>query len=202
MFAIADPCAQASGWGPRLSWTMDVVKTVISVVLAALAAVYFVNRSQRLHTARLDRHKMELQFKVECLQEFRRAAYQYESAAMNAYTDLYRWTTGDKTEAMRRYTDEAHGNFEAALDEVRDRFQGDNDVALMLEELEKSNVKRHKAYDYVFDFLLDHEKVSSWEFTAKHRKGFDDALADFQMFRQSLTSAMRSHITKFAGRTP
>jgi hypothetical protein len=81
MFAMVDAAIHAMNWTPWHGWLMDVAKTVIPVVLGALVAVFFVNRSQRKHAARRDRHNMESQFKVDCLQEFRRFVYQYESVA-------------------------------------------------------------------------------------------------------------------------
>jgi hypothetical protein len=202
MASILMQCAQSNAWGPQLTWIMDLIKTILSVVLAACTAVFFVNRSQRKHAARRDRHNMELQFKLDCLQEFRRAVYQYESLARDAYTDLYQWKGVNKTDSMQKYSAEAYANYEAALEETQDRFQCNNTLALLVDKLTKSNVKRHAVYDKVKDFIFDTANVDSWGWSDENRKAFDDAFDETEAHRQELISAMRSDIAKFAGQSP
>ena len=139
---------------------------------------------------------------MDALSEFNRAVTAYEIAAVSAYTDLYQWSGKTKTAAMQRYENESYGEFLAALQRLRHRYEmnpsGKTKVLRLMDELLLRHEERHSLYDKLVDYQLDSESQNHdlWRDAHKRRNDFSELLDETKRLKQEIISAVEHDITE------
>jgi hypothetical protein len=182
-------------WNPWFAWTMDLLKSAITLGVTALVTILVVNRIQERLARQRSRADALFQMQMDALREFRQAGATYEVAALSAYVDLYQWTSKDKTAGMQQYEGMAFGNYIAALDGLAQRFGGKAETLRLIADLRQTHEKRHEIYNQLVDDQLDNGPLPDlWERADRERKGFDALLSQARSLRYAIASAVEKDI--------
>jgi hypothetical protein len=142
-------------WTPLFAWFMDFLKNALLFGLTALGTLFGIQKIEERRRRAEQRSQAWFAIDMAALDQFLKAAVQYEVLARAAYVDLYIWTSAEKTDTMRSYEYAGYAEYLAALGRVRQRFAGDLALAKLLDEYEDAQNARHSVYDKIVDLQLD-----------------------------------------------
>ena len=144
-----------SPWSEWTSWSMDLLKWIITFLLGALLSYFVVDRLQETRLKERAKTDALFRLRLDAIQQFQRALATYDVAALSAYTDLYQWRGKTKTSSMEWYERQAYSGWLVALDDLAKRFPESVSVKKNLTALREANSKRHRLYDRWVDVRLD-----------------------------------------------
>jgi hypothetical protein len=104
----------------------------------------------------------------------------------------------ERTSPIRRYEDDTWVKLRVALEGVRLRFPSNTDVLNCLEQLERTNSRRHSVYQEAWTgWVTGSTPEERWKVGGKNRRNYDELLDEFLLIRgtctQMLELALHAH---------
>lgn len=165
-------------WTDAKKWKMDLVKSALAFSVAAVLTLFVVNKIQEVQALENAKASAFYTERVSAMRQLQSETVIYDRAAHTAYTELYQWSSRQKTPAMVEYEQVAYPRWQLVLESAEYLFP---DCQNAIKSLRTLNEQRHEIYHRFVYTQVDYkgEITTAWMNDRRNelwneRAGFED----------------------------